>query len=103
MTTAVQRGAQSTDAKSTRAIRRAFLALLGNPGSSELTLLEEFPSDFRCLLGLREMVPVGMADGFSQVTGRPALVLVHTARPRKRHGRTTRSRPCGPRPATRSR
>ncbi|MGW9170909.1 benzoylformate decarboxylase [Streptomyces decoyicus] len=51
----------------------------GNPGSSELTLLEEFPSDFRYLLGLQEMVPVGMADGFSQVTGGPALVLVHTA------------------------
>ena len=51
----------------------------GNPGSSELTLLEDFPSDFRYLLGLQEMVPVGMADGFSQVTGRPALVMVHTA------------------------
>src|SRR4051812_24042012 len=35
----------------------------GNPGSSELTLLEDFPSDFRYLLGLQEMVPVGMADG----------------------------------------
>jgi benzoylformate decarboxylase len=51
----------------------------GNPGSSELTLLDDFPEDFRYLLGLQEMVPVGMADGFSQVTGRPALVNVHTA------------------------
>ncbi|MEU2927215.1 thiamine pyrophosphate-binding protein [Streptomyces sp. NPDC007251] len=51
----------------------------GNPGSSELTLMEEFPTDFRYLLGLQEMVPVGMADGFSQVTGRPALVMLHTA------------------------
>ncbi|MEW1751677.1 benzoylformate decarboxylase [Streptomyces angustmyceticus] len=51
----------------------------GNPGSTELTLLDEFPSDFRYLLGLQEMVPVGMADGFAQVTGRPALVNVHTA------------------------
>ncbi|MEV6741245.1 thiamine pyrophosphate-binding protein [Streptomyces sp. NPDC051104] len=51
----------------------------GNPGSSELTLMEEFPRDFRYLLGLQEMVPVGMADGFSQVTGRPALVMLHTA------------------------
>jgi thiamine pyrophosphate-dependent acetolactate synthase large subunit-like protein len=51
----------------------------GNPGSSELTLLDDFPRDFRYLLGLQEMVPVGMADGFSQVTGRPALVNVHTA------------------------
>lgn len=51
----------------------------GNPGSSELTLLEDFPDDFRYLLGLQEMVPVGMADGFSQVTRRPALVNLHTA------------------------
>lgn len=51
----------------------------GNPGSSELTLLEDFPSDFRYVLGLQEMVPVGMADGFAQVTRRPAFVNVHTA------------------------
>ncbi|MET7797570.1 benzoylformate decarboxylase [Streptomyces decoyicus] len=51
----------------------------GNPGSTELTLLDEFPRDFRYLLGLQEMVPVGMADGFSQVTRRPALVNLHTA------------------------
>ena len=35
----------------------------GNPGSSELTLLQEFPADFRYFLGLQEMIPVGMADG----------------------------------------
>jgi len=51
----------------------------GNPGSSELTLLEEFPDDFRYLLGLQEMVPVGMADSYSQITGRPAVVNLHTA------------------------
>jgi hypothetical protein len=28
--------------------------LFGNPGSSELTLLEDFPSDFRYALGLQE-------------------------------------------------
>jgi benzoylformate decarboxylase len=28
----------------------------GNPGSSELTLLEDFPDDFRYVLGLQEMV-----------------------------------------------
>lgn len=43
----------------------------GNPGSSELTLLEDFPDDFRYLLGLQEMVPAGMADAYSQITGRP--------------------------------
>src|SRR3954451_5353820 len=51
----------------------------GNPGSSELTLLDDFPSDFRYLLGLQEMVPVGMADAYAQVTGRPAIVNLHTA------------------------
>ena len=51
----------------------------GNPGSSELTLLEHFPSDFRYMLGLQEMVPVGMADAYAQITGRPAIVNLHTA------------------------
>ncbi|WP_344117648.1 thiamine pyrophosphate-binding protein [Streptomyces blastmyceticus] len=51
----------------------------GNPGSSELSLLQDFPADFRYLLGLQEMVPVGMADAFAQITGRPALVNLHTA------------------------
>jgi benzoylformate decarboxylase len=51
----------------------------GNPGSSELTLLQDFPSDFRYFLGLQEMIPVGMADGFAQISRRPALVNLHTA------------------------
>jgi benzoylformate decarboxylase len=51
----------------------------GNPGSSELTLLRDFPSDFRYFLGLQEMIPVGMADGFAQITRRPAVVNLHTA------------------------
>lgn len=59
--------------------RHGLNTWFGNPGSSELTLLEDFPSDFRYVLGLQEMVPVGMADGFSQITGRPALVNLHTA------------------------
>lgn len=51
----------------------------GNPGSSELTLLEDFPDDFHYVLGLQEMVPVGMADAYAQITRRPAVVNVHTA------------------------
>src|ERR1700723_4205985 len=51
----------------------------GNPGSSELALLQDFPDDFRYFLGLQEMIPVGMADAYAQVTGRPALVNLHTA------------------------
>ena len=44
-----------------------------------MTLLEDFPSDFRYMLGLQEMVPVGMADAYAQITGRPAIVNLHTA------------------------
>jgi benzoylformate decarboxylase len=51
----------------------------GNPGSSELALLQDFPEDFRYFLGLQEMIPVGMADAYAQITGRPALVNLHTA------------------------
>ena len=51
----------------------------GNPGSSELTLLEDFPSDCRYMLGLQEMVPVGMADAYAQITGGLAIVNLHTA------------------------
>lgn len=69
-------------------VREAILDLLrahelttffGNPGSSELALLQDFPGDFRYVLGLQEMVPVGMADAYAQITGRPALVNLHTA------------------------
>ncbi|MFE3260062.1 benzoylformate decarboxylase [Nocardia sp. NPDC059091] len=51
----------------------------GNPGSSELTLLQDFPDDFRYFLGLQEMVPVAMADAWAQITGKPAIVNLHTA------------------------
>jgi thiamine pyrophosphate-dependent acetolactate synthase large subunit-like protein len=51
----------------------------GNPGSSELTLLQEFPADFRYFLGLQEMIPVGMADGYAQISRQPAIVNLHTA------------------------
>jgi benzoylformate decarboxylase len=51
----------------------------GNPGSSELALLQDFPDDFRYFLGLQEMIPVGMADAYAQVTGQPAVVNLHTA------------------------
>ena len=69
-------------------VRNAVLDLLrahnlttffGNPGSSELALLQDFPEDFRYFLGLQEMIPVGMADAYAQITGRPALVNLHTA------------------------
>ncbi len=69
-------------------VREATLELLrahgmttifGNPGSTELPMLAAFPDDFRYVLGLQELVVVGMADGYAQATGRPAHVNLHTA------------------------
>ena len=53
--------------------------MFGNPGSTELPMLADFPSDFRYVLGLQEAVVVGMADGYAQATGRVAHVNLHTA------------------------
>jgi benzoylformate decarboxylase len=53
--------------------------VFGNPGSTELPMLAEFPDDFRYVLGLQELVVVGMADGFAQASGRPTHVNLHTA------------------------
>ena len=44
--------------------------IFGNPGSTELPMLADFPDDFRYILGLQELVVVGMADGFAQASGR---------------------------------
>jgi len=53
--------------------------MFGNPGSTELPMLRDFPSDFRYVLGLQEAVVVGMADGFAQASGRTTVVNLHTA------------------------
>src|SRR2546421_5220998 len=53
--------------------------IFGNPGSTELPMLTSYPEDFRYVLGLQEIVAVGMADGFAQASGQPAHVNLHTA------------------------
>ena len=53
--------------------------VFGNPGSTELPMLADFPEDFTYILGLQELVVVGMADGFAQASGRPTHVNLHTA------------------------
>src|ERR1700722_20081660 len=53
--------------------------IFGNPGSTELPMLADFPEDFSYVLGLQELVVVGMADGYAQATGRPTHVNLHTA------------------------
>ncbi|MGW0392044.1 benzoylformate decarboxylase [Streptomyces sp. NPDC003042] len=57
---------------------RGMTTMFGNPGSTELPMLKEFPDDFRYVLGLQEAVVVGMADGFALASGTTALVNLHT-------------------------
>src|SRR6195256_6861802 len=59
--------------------RRGMTTMFGNPGSTELPMLADFPSDFTYVLGLQEAVAVGMADGFAQASGKPTHVNLHTA------------------------
>ncbi|UUX95481.1 benzoylformate decarboxylase [Aquabacterium sp. J223] len=69
-------------------VRHAVLDLLrdlrmttvfGNPGSTELPLFLDFPSDFRYVLGLQESVVIAMADGHAQATRNAAFVNLHSA------------------------
>jgi benzoylformate decarboxylase len=53
--------------------------VFGNPGSTEQPFLKNFPADFKYVLGLQEATVVGMADGFAQATGKPALLNLHTS------------------------
>jgi benzoylformate decarboxylase len=58
---------------------RGMTTMFGNPGSTELPMLKDFPSDFEYVLGLQEAVAVGMADGFAQASGTIGHVNLHTA------------------------
>ena len=53
--------------------------VFGNPGSTEIPFLTDFPADLRFVLGLHEGAVVGMASGYALGTGRPAFVNLHTA------------------------
>jgi benzoylformate decarboxylase len=59
--------------------RHGMTTIFGNPGSTELPMLAEFPDDFRYVLGLQEAVVVGMADGYAQASGNVTHVNLHTA------------------------
>ncbi|CAA9445139.1 MAG: Benzoylformate decarboxylase [uncultured Rubrobacteraceae bacterium] len=52
--------------------------VFGNPGSTELPFLQDFPEDFRYVLALQEASALGMADGYAQGTGSAAFVNLHT-------------------------
>jgi benzoylformate decarboxylase len=58
---------------------QGMTTIFGNPGSTELPMLADFPGDFRYVLGLHEAVVVGMADGFAQASGRTTVANLHTA------------------------
>jgi benzoylformate decarboxylase len=58
---------------------RGMTTIFGNPGSTELPMLQQFPADFSYVLGLQEATVVGMADGYAQASGRPTFVNLHTA------------------------
>jgi benzoylformate decarboxylase len=69
-------------------VREATIALMrqlhmttvfGNPGSTELPFLADWPTDFHYVLALQEASAIGMADGFALATGRCAFVNLHSA------------------------
>jgi benzoylformate decarboxylase len=51
----------------------------GNPGSTELRMLRDWPADFTYVLALQEASAVGIAAGHSIATGRPSLVSLQSA------------------------
>src|SRR2546423_9794341 len=59
--------------------RHGMTNVFGNPGSTELPMLRDFPSDFNYVLGLQELVVMGMADGYAQASGKVTHVNLHTA------------------------
>jgi benzoylformate decarboxylase len=70
--------------------KRAFLELLrqegvgivfGNPGTTELPLMDAFAAehDIRYILGLQEAALMSMADGYAQASGRLAVLNLHVA------------------------
>lgn len=55
--------------------------IFGNPGTTELPLLDAFVVEdrLRYILGLNEVVVMGMADGWAQATGKLAVCNLHAA------------------------
>jgi len=64
----------------TFALLRAFgiKKVFGNPGSTELPFLADWPDDIDYVLGLQEAAVVGMADGYAQATRNAGFVNLHS-------------------------
>src|ERR1700686_2242540 len=84
---ALSRKPTKTDGKSIT-VKQATLDLLrafgirkvfGNPGSTELPFLSDWPDDIDYVLGLQEASVIGMADGYAQATRNAAFVNLHSA------------------------
>jgi benzoylformate decarboxylase len=60
---------------------RAFgiRCVFGNPGSTELPFLSDWPDDIDYVLGLQEASVVGMADGYAQAVRNAGFVNLHSA------------------------
>ena len=52
--------------------------VFGNPGSTELPFLSDWPDDIDYVLGLQEASVVGMADGYAQATRNAGFVNLHS-------------------------
>src|SRR5215470_128494 len=53
--------------------------VFGNPGSTELPFLSDWPDDIEYVLALQEASAVGMADGYAQATRNAGFVNLHSA------------------------
>src|ERR1700757_5254155 len=53
--------------------------VFGNPGSTQLPCLSDWPDDIDYVLGLQEASVVGMADGYAQATRNAGFVNLHSA------------------------
>jgi len=74
-------GASITVKQATLDLLRAFgiKKVFGNPGSTELPFLSDWPDDIDYVLGLQEASVVGMADGYAQATRNAGFVNLHSA------------------------
>jgi benzoylformate decarboxylase len=59
--------------------RLGMTTIFGNPGSTEIPFLADYPDDLRFVLALHEGSVVGMASGYALARGAPSLVNLHTA------------------------
>jgi benzoylformate decarboxylase len=74
-------GAPTTVKQATLDLLRAFgvKKMFGNPGSTELPFLADWPDDIDYVLGLQEASVIGMADGYAQATRNAGFVNLHSA------------------------